>query len=118
MDHIIVYKRIPQSDRAALLRALSDGYVAMMPSTNGNGVQHHASEDAKPKRRAYKRRIYKKRRARTKPGPVPTKAKNIRNEEMAVLAKKGWSKTAIGKRYGISCPRVCQILAGIKAGDA
>ena len=113
MDHIIVYKRIPQSDRAALLRALSDGYVAMMPSTNGNGVQHHASEDAAPKRR-----IYKKRRTRRKPGPVPTQAKNVRNEEMAVLAKKGWSKTAIGKRYGISCPRVCQILAGMKVGDA
>jgi hypothetical protein len=104
MENVIIYKRISVSNTKAITSALRDGFLILMPNTlNG---------DAKARPVHERPRIGKqKRRAKRGKGPAPTEAKRLRDIEIVQLKSKGWSPTAIGRRYGLSCARVCQILA-------
>lgn len=102
MENVILYKRVSVSDSKAIVSALRDGYMVLMPNST-NGV-------AKPAPHPERKKIAKRRTRRVK-GPAPTAAKRLRDAEIVQLKAKGWGPTAIGKRYGLSCARVCQILA-------
>ena len=107
METVIVYKRVSVSDNRSIVDALRNGFMVLMaPSRNG-----HETNLVKGKR------IGKSKRRRPK-GPAPTAAKRLRNAEIIQLKQKGWGPTAIGKRYGISCARVCQILRTVPAAKA
>lgn len=104
MENVIIYKRVPVSDNKAIVSALRDGYMVLMPNLS-NGV---AKSVPHPQGNKIAKR---KRRTRRAKGPAPTAAKRLRDAEIVQLKAKGWGPTAIGKRYGLSCARVCQILA-------
>lgn len=106
MESVIVYKRVSARNQRAILAALREGYMVLMPQSNGVPVEEESPEP---------RRIFKRRRvARRRGGKAPQEAKRLRNQEMAELRNNGWSISRIGKRYGLSAGRVWQITNALK----
>lgn len=89
-----VYKDIDPTDTAALMSAVRAGYAVTVIQGEGNGAV------APKKRRVFRRRLK---------GPVPKQAKAHRDKEIVQLRNNGWPFTRIGKRYGISPARACQV---------